>query len=132
MLKPESVMGNETHKILCDFEMQTDHRIPARKPDLILIIKKKKRTCHLVNFALRENHRVKIKESEKIDKYLDLAGERKKLWNITETVITAVVGSLGTIPKGLEKRLEELEIRERIRPSRLELQNSPTASLQKK
>ena len=39
--KPESVLENGTHKILWDFEIQTDHLIPARKADLELIKKKK-------------------------------------------------------------------------------------------
>ena len=30
------------------------------------------------------------------------------------TVIPVVIGTLGTVPKGLERGLEELEIRERI------------------
>ena len=41
MHKPESVLKNETHKILRDFEIQTDHLIPARRPDLVLINKKR-------------------------------------------------------------------------------------------
>ena len=43
MHKPESVLENETHKILWDFEIQTDHLIPTRKPDLVQINKKKKK-----------------------------------------------------------------------------------------
>ena len=39
--KPESVLENETHKILSDFEIQTDHSILARRLDLVLIKKKK-------------------------------------------------------------------------------------------
>ena len=35
----------------------------------------KNRTCRLVDFAVPADHRVKIKENEKRDKYLDLAGE---------------------------------------------------------
>ena len=38
----------------------------------------------------------------------------KKLWNMRVKVIPIVVGALGTIPKSLEKRLEDLEIRGRI------------------
>ena len=49
----------------------------ARQPDL-MIVKKKKRTCQIVNFAIPTDHRVKLKESEKRDKYLDLARELKK------------------------------------------------------
>ena len=41
MHKPESVLENETHKILWDFEIQTDHLIPARRPDQEIIYKKK-------------------------------------------------------------------------------------------
>ena len=37
MYKPESVLMNETHEILWDFEIQTDHLILARRPDLALI-----------------------------------------------------------------------------------------------
>ena len=41
--KLEFVLDNETHKILCDFEIQTDHLITVRRPDLVLINKKKKK-----------------------------------------------------------------------------------------
>ena len=40
--QPESIWENEMLKILWDFEIQTDHLIPARRPDLGLINKKKK------------------------------------------------------------------------------------------
>ena len=41
MHKPESVREKEAHKILWDFEIETDLLIPARRPDLQLINKKK-------------------------------------------------------------------------------------------
>ena len=46
-----------------------------------------------------------------MDKYLDLARELKRLWNAKVTMIPIKVGGIGTIPKGLMKRLEKLEIR---------------------
>ena len=39
MYKPESILEN---KILWDFEIQTNHLISARKPDLMLINNHKK------------------------------------------------------------------------------------------
>ena len=48
-----------------------------------------------------------------MDKYLDLARELKKLWNMRVEVIPIVVRALGTVPINLEKRLEDLEIRGR-------------------
>ena len=113
MHKPESVLENETHKILWDFEIQTDHLITARRPDLVLI-NKKERICHLVDFSVPADHREKLKEIEKKDKYLDLTRELKKLWNMRVKVVPIVIGALGTVPKGLEKSLSELEIKGRI------------------
>ena len=39
--------------------------------------KEKKRICEIVDFAVLANHRIKLKECEKKDKYLDLARELK-------------------------------------------------------
>ena len=44
MHKPESVPESQTHKILWDFEMQTDHPITTRIPDQVLMNKKKELT----------------------------------------------------------------------------------------
>ena len=44
-----------------------------------------------------------IIESEKRDKYLDLAREQKIQWNMKMTAIRIVVGALGKSPKKLEK-----------------------------
>ena len=43
---PVPVLENDTHKLLWDFNIQTDHLIPARSPYLIMI-NKKKRICKL-------------------------------------------------------------------------------------
>ena len=77
MHNPESVLENETHKLLWDFEIQTDHLISARRTDLIMI-NKKERTCRIVDFAVSADHKVKLKESEKRDKCPNLARELKK------------------------------------------------------
>ena len=41
MHNPESMIENETHKILWDFEIQMDHLISIRWPDQVIINKKK-------------------------------------------------------------------------------------------
>ena len=45
---------------------------------------------------------------------MDPARELKKLWNMRVKVVPTVIGALGTVPKGLEKSLRELEIKGRI------------------
>ena len=87
MHNPAPIIENATHKLLWDFNIQTDHLIPARRPDLIST-KKKTRTRKIVNFAVPADHRIKLKECEKKDKYLDLARELKKLWNMQVTIYT--------------------------------------------
>ena len=77
MHNPAPVLENDTHKLLWDFDIHTDHLISARGPDLI-IINKKTRICKIVDFAVPADHRIKLKECEKRDKYLDLARELKK------------------------------------------------------
>ena len=61
------------------------------------------------------NHRVKLKEREKKDKYLDLARELKKPRNMKVTMKPIVIVALGTFAKGLLKGLEDLEIRGRVK-----------------
>ena len=73
----------------------------------------KKRTCRIVDFVVPVDHRVKLKECEKKDKYFDLARELKNLWNMKETVIPIVIGALGTVTKRLVQGLEDLKIRGR-------------------
>ena len=72
MYSPVSVLENETHRLLWDFEIQTDRLISARRPDLI-IINRKTRTGKIVDFAVPADRWLKLKENEKKDKYLDLA-----------------------------------------------------------
>ena len=63
--------------------------------------KKIERTRQIVDFAVSADYKVKLKESEKKDKYLDLARELKKLRNMKVTVIPIVIGTLGTVTNGL-------------------------------
>ena len=77
MHHPETVQEIYTRKLLWDFDIQTDHLILARRPDLIIINKKKKINCKIMDFAVPADHRIKLTESEKKDKYLDLASELK-------------------------------------------------------
>ena len=47
--------------------------ISTKKPDLVIVSKKKKRTWRIVNFGIPVDHRVKLKKSKKRDEFLDLA-----------------------------------------------------------
>ena len=117
----ESVRQNEMHKLFWDFEIQMDHQISARQPDLI-IINKKKRTCRIVDFAVPADLRVKLKECKKRNKYLDFARELNKLWNMKVTIIPIVIGTLGRVTKGFIQGLniETIQTTALLRSARIQ------------
>ena len=61
----ESVQENETHKILWNFEIETDHLVLTRRPNLVTVNKKE----NLPNRVLfvPADHNIKLKESAKTE-----------------------------------------------------------------
>ena len=107
------VLENDTHKLLWDFEIETDYLISARRPGLIIINNKKEvlQNCGLCCPDWPQN---KLKKCEKKDKYLGLARELKKLWKMKVTIIPIVIGAFGTVTKWLLKGWEDLEVGGRV------------------
>ena len=111
--QPEAVIENDSCKILWDFTVQADHFLIARRADMISIDKEHNK-CQIIDFAIPYDTRVDDKEIEMIEKYLDLATELKKVWNMKVTVVPLIVGALGTPAKALEKRLKSIDIETKI------------------
>ena len=65
---------------------------PPVKDHLLTLVWETRKKC----FAIPVDHRVKIKESVKTGKYLDLAREMKKLRKMEVTVIPIVADAVGT------------------------------------
>ena len=101
--KPESVQENAMHKILWD------HLIPARIPDLMIIKSRKPAILWIL-----PSRRTTPWKSKKLKRETNTwsSPENKKLLNMLITMIPIVIGVLGTVLKGLERSLEEFEIRE--------------------
>ena len=111
MHNPASVLENDSYKLLWDFDSQIDHLILARRPGLMVINNnnnKKKTTYKIVDFAVPADSRIKLKESEKKYKYLDLTRELKKPWKMKVTILPIVIGAFGTVTKGLFRGPEYL------------------------
>ena len=92
-----SVLENETHKLLWEFEIQTDH---TGRPYQV-ICQQKKRTFQIVELDILVDHSGQIKEREKRDTYLNFT-------NMKATVIPIVSGALGTISKELKRPYTQL------------------------
>ena len=110
MHNPPSVLENDTY---------TPIGLTRRSPNLGQKTRpynnqQKKKTRKIVDFAVPANHRIKLKESEKKDKYLILARELKKLWKMKVTILPIMIGAFGTVIKGILKGLEYLEVGGRV------------------
>ena len=55
----------------CNFSIQTDNVIEARRPDLV-VVDKKERICKIIDFAVPGDSRTEEMEKDKIEKYEDL------------------------------------------------------------
>ena len=54
-----------------------------------------------MDMVITADHRIKLKESDKSDKYQDLARELKKLRNIKEAIKPIAIGALVTVTERL-------------------------------
>ena len=108
----ESVQDKEMHKIMGHFEIQTNHLISTRLPDLVIVNSNKRRDfTKLWTLPSRLTAGKKLKERGKIDKLQDFDKELKKLWNMKVTVIPLLIGTLVTVTRGFVQGLEDLEKR---------------------
>ena len=64
----------------------------------------------ILDFAVSADHRIKLKDCEKNDKYIDLPWEVKKPSNMKVTIISIAIGAFGSVAKALLKGLEDLEV----------------------
>ena len=64
-----------------------------------------------MDFSVQADHRIKLKENEKKDKYLNIAREFKKLRDMKLTIVPLAIGDFGAVTKELIKGLEDFEIR---------------------
>ena len=108
---PLGCMENDTIKLLWDINVQCDHVIEARRPDIILVDKENK-VCTIIDVAVPGDIRVGEKETEKVEKYQDLKREIAKIWKMKEVkVVPIVVGALGSVSRSLGKWIDKLGIK---------------------
>ena len=85
----------------------------------------KKRTYQIVDFAVPVDHRIKLSESEKRDKYPDHARELKKTMEHENDGDTNRNWCSRLVTKGLVPGLEDLEIRRGVETNPNEIRDRP-------
>ena len=91
MNKLESVLENETHKILTDFEIQTSHLIPTRRPDQEMITKKDNMLHNVLCRPRRPQSENQRKRKER--QVFGPCQNPKKFVNIRIKAISTVIGA---------------------------------------
>lgn len=107
--QPESIVENNTAKILWDFNIYTDKVIRARRPDIV-VIDKTKNEVKIIDVAIPGDSRIREKETEKLDKYHDLKIELQRIWKTKVTIIPIVIGALGAFSKKANIYIKTLKI----------------------
>ena len=83
-----------------DFTIQTDHEIHHRI---------------IVDITVPGDSNMLHKETERYEKYQDLAREIKKIWKSRTEVVPVAVGALSSKSKKLPGQLEQLGIQDQTR-----------------
>jgi len=111
---PKSTEQNQEVKLLWDFTIQTDPEIHHRRPDIVIQKKKAKETI-IVDITVPGDSNMLQKETEKYEKYQDLAREIKRIWKSRTEVVPVAVGALSSKSKKLAGHLEQLGIQDQTR-----------------
>ena len=104
---PDPVANAPHITIIWDTQVQTDRKITANKPDIILKDEANK-TCLIIDVAIPSDYNVTQKEAEKYLKYKDLQIEIQRMWNMRAKIIPVVIGATGLISNSTCKAIEEI------------------------
>ena len=87
--KPVSVVGNGRVKILCNFNIETDHVIEHKRPDIVVLYKK----CHFFHIAVPWNKGIELEKTGKRRKLQwTKTGSKKDLELVFVPVVTGALG----------------------------------------
>ncbi|KAI5720752.1 hypothetical protein M8J77_011220 [Diaphorina citri] len=112
--EPQPVIETNDHVIYWNRTIYTDRTVGHNRPDSVVICKKE-RTAHLIDYAVVNNNNVLTTYNEKIRRYQDLKEEIKEQWNIQTVKIHPIIMSTsGIVPKTMAKHLQELNIHKSI------------------
>ena len=104
------MLENDKCKILWDFTIQIDMKIVHQRSDIVAIDKENSE-CRIIDIAIPGDQNIKEKELEKINQYQDFRLKVQKLLIVKATVISVVVGALGTVIEELENHLKTIGVR---------------------
>jgi len=106
---PDTVRRSEDgqFEIWWDRPIETTVKLDHNRPDVILINRRDKEWL-IVEFSVPWDKNVLLKEEEKIQRYIPLAKEIRKVHGVSTKIIPIILGSLGTVTRELKADLAVL------------------------
>ena len=99
---PQKVVENNRAKLLWDFHIQTDRKVLANQPDIVVVDKQRKEAV-VMDVAVPSDSNIKKKKYEKLEKYQGLKEELERTWKVKAKVVPVVIGALGAVTSKLEE-----------------------------
>ena len=90
------VVENNRTKLLWDLQIQTDRKVLATQPGIVVVDKQKKEAV-VIDVAVPSDNNIKQKEYEKLEKYQELKEELKRTWNVKAKVVPVLIGALRAV-----------------------------------
>ena len=98
-----------------DFSIIADRPVSHNRPDIV-VLDKWTNKCYFIDVAIPGDACVKLKTTEKLDKYRDLQITIQQLWNVSVTVVPIIIGALGSVPLDLSVWLKKLDFDYKVIP----------------
>ena len=99
-------------RITWDMTIYTDKVLKHNRPD-ITIVHNDTRKWTLIDIAVPADQNITRAEEEKVEKYQELAFEIRRIHGASKvTIISVVIGALGSISKGGKTRFGKLDLPE--------------------
>ena len=111
---PTSVVENENVKIYYDRTIYTDHTRLHNRPD-ITVLDKKQQKAIFIDVAIPATRNINRTHVEKCSRYVELAVETKRNWNLTEVkILPVVISAEGVVDKNTLESINTLGLNKNI------------------
>ena len=101
---PETVMHIT---IMWDMPVNTDRTITVNRPDII-VKDSMNSTYKPIDMTVPSDRNIALKEIENKSKYKELELEIQRMWHMKTIVIPVVVGTLGSVKKGMVENIKKV------------------------
>ncbi|XP_030765533.1 uncharacterized protein LOC115889621 [Sitophilus oryzae] len=112
---PDAVLESDQHLLYWDRPIITDKTVDYNRPD-ILLINKSEKVAWIIDIGIPLTHNIFKTEQEKCRKYINLAIEVKRIWNLKKvSIVPVIISTEGVCTTNLSPNLAKLELQKGLR-----------------